>query len=262
MKVNPVDRLRSFLLEYVEGFKDRYSECAVLYSGGLDSSIVAALASRAMTTTAYAVGIEGSHDLKAAAEGARELAIPLVKITAAVDDVLSACSLLSTIFQGSLRRKPDRLELSIFSPVVMAMMHVREELVFTGQGADEAFGGYSRYSSMSVAERSISMKNDLSELLEKGMDRDRAVAAHFGKTLAAPYLYEPVVSLSGDIEDRDRFSEGQNKVLLRKLAMQMGLIASSKAKKAMQYGSGFERIISREEDVLKRSGVFDFKRLH
>ncbi len=262
MKESVEDRLHSLMQKYFEDFREKFSECAVLYSGGLDSSIVAFVASHIINTRAYAVGIEGSHDLKAAAEGARELAIPLLKITASPRDVIEACSLLSSIFQDSLRRKPDRMELAIYSPMTLAMTHVREELVCTGQGADEAFGGYSRYGSMSAEERHVAMKDDLSELLAKGISRDRAIAMRFAKTLATPYLSHGVVRLADALADSEKFMGSQNKIPLRRLAGQMGLSASTRPKKAMQYGSGFERIISKEENNLKSSGIFDFKRLH
>ena len=257
-----VEELHALMRDYFEEFRNNYAECAVLFSGGLDSSIVAFMASRVMAARAYAVGIEGSHDLKAAEEGALELGIPLVKITASSADVVEACGQLCSIFEDALERKPDRLELSIYSPMTLAMKHVREELVFTGQGADEAFGGYGRYRKMSVHERSAAMRDDLSALLTNGIDRDRAIAMRFGKKLSTPYLSEGITHFSRALDDSDRFMDGQNKFLLRKLALQMGLSAGTRAKKAMQYGSGFERVISKEKRNLERSGIFDLKRLH
>jgi len=253
VKKSLTEELRSRLQEYIGAYRDRFNRCAVLYSGGLDSSVVAALASTVMSTTAYAVGTEGSHDLKAASEGAAELDIPLVKITASSAEVIEACRLLHDIFSASLDRKPDRLELSIYSPMTWAMMHVREELVFTGQGADEEFGGYSRYASMSAHERKEAMTCDVSKLITSGIDRDRAIAMKFGKTLGTPYLSDDVIRLSSNLEDRDKFLDGQNKAILRRLALEMGLSSSGSAKKAMQYGSGFERIIAKQKNSLERT---------
>ncbi len=262
MEKSLTEELRTYLQKYISAHLDRFSRCAVLYSGGLDSSIVAALASQVMSTTVYAVGTEGSHDLKAATEGAGELNLPLVKITASPAEVIEACRLLRDIFSGSLNRKPDRLELSIYSPMTWAMKHVREELVFTGQGADEEFGGYRRYASMSAQERKGAMAYDVTELVTRGIGRDRSIATMFGKTLGTPFLSDDVIHLSGNLDDREKFQGGQNKVLLRRLAMEMGLSSSGRAKKAMQYGSGFEKIIAKQKDSLERSRILDLKSLH
>lgn len=217
----------------------------ILFSGGLDSSILACMGAEFGEAVLYAVGTRGCFDLKAAETRAAKLGLPLRQIVALENDVISSCDELVTIFNRYLKRTPTRLELSIFAPMVMAMRNIEEGTVLSGQGADEEFGGYSRYMSMKAGERRHAMEEDLRMLLDEGRKRDNAVAAAYGKRLLMPFLGNEVVEFSRQVGDGEKVSNGERKIVLRRIACSLGLDAWDAPKKAMQYGSGFEKVIKK-----------------
>lgn len=220
---------------------------ALLYSGGLDSSIIAGISSSRGRINLYTVGTEGSRDILEARKGASELGLELTEVIASDEDVLISCHRLNDIFAKRLGRRPTRLELSIYSPMVFALENVSEKVVLSGQGADEEFGGYSRYLRMDRSVLAEALNKDLDDLLLNGIRRDASIASEFGKTLVTPFLSTAVVSMAREMPLELKIDGGTNKVILRAVAAMLGLSAASAHKKAMQYGSGFEKAIKRLE---------------
>ncbi len=117
----------------------RNDEGVVALSGGVDSALVAKLAERECVV----VGLEGSHDLLQAALVADELELPLEQVVidpGAVEDALRA--VLRVI------PKIDPVNASIATTLFFVARWAGEHghrRILAGQGADELFGGYSRY---------------------------------------------------------------------------------------------------------------------
>lgn len=213
---------------------------AVLFSGGLDSTLLTALAAPRSDLRLYTVGFPGSHDLEAGRKGAEELGLPWEPIL--IDDVILRRAVAYLRDHVGL---VDPVTISFEVPLYIVCTTVIEGVLLSGQGADELFGGYARYSSMSTAELDEARAADVHRLLFEGFLREVRMAQGFGKTLMCPYLDLPVIEAALSIPSAELFGELGNKQPLRRLAMGMGLSAAIAPKKAAQYGSGVMKAMKR-----------------
>ena len=216
--------------------KRRCTPCAIAFSGGLDSSVIAALCPEAEL---YSVGMAGSHDIlqtkKAAQLLGMEDKLHLHELT--TGDVESA---LPDVIKAVESRDP--LKISIAMPLFFASKDARSDgirVMFSGQGADELFAGYKRYESMNPAELESALQKDLDNIAENNLERDDAVTMANAVELRVPYLDREVVELALRIAPGLKVRNGIRKYILRKAArdiMPHELVL--KEKKAAQYSSG------------------------
>jgi asparagine synthase (glutamine-hydrolysing) len=138
------DEIRAVLVDAVERQMMGDVPVGVFLSGGLDSSLVAAIAQRylrerGMTLKTFAVGLEGSPDLLAARAVAEHLGTEHhehVYTEKEANDALAEVVAVIEAFDASLVRSAvPNLMLSRFTS-----QHVK--VVLTGEGADELFAGY------------------------------------------------------------------------------------------------------------------------
>ena len=228
-------------------------EVALLFSGGLDSALLALLASRQREGTGNAppklvtVGLKGCHDVQAAHSAARmlegvlgwRLELESMEITNKEGET-GLRELLQII-------GPDPQSLGFLLPLHLIAKRVSENVLISGQGADELFGGYARYRRMGPERLTEALKGDTRALVEVIQQRDGKIAGDAGKELACPYLYPEVrraaEAISAEVR---RGAVGEDgKELLREMAVEMGLPTelAQRPKKAAQYGTGFEKMV-------------------
>lgn len=214
-------------------------EVALLFSGGLDSSIVAKIARTCTSLRLYTVGIEGAHDLRVAERTAKTLGIPWIGI------VIDECDVISEIVSLSrLISTYNPLIISFELPLYFVAKTAEETLLMSGQGADEIFGGYARYLKMSSQELEISMRKDLVELMSIGVLRENRIVESFGKHLNCPFLHPAVLKALEGIPTMEHVHNGVRKALLREIGAQLSLgDIALREKKAAQYGSGIMKTI-------------------
>jgi asparagine synthase (glutamine-hydrolysing) len=221
----------------VAAVKLRGDEGIVALSGGVDSTLVARLANR----ECMAVGIEGSHDLARAAHAADLLGLDCTFVKIPPAGIESALP----IVLGTIPKK-DPVNTSIALTQYFIAHWAGEHgytRILTGQGADELFGGYSRYLGTTTLEEDL--KRDFAGL-EQQAERDQAIAALHGTYLSMPYLDVRVVRAAAAIPAYDKVCGEKRKVPLRTIAERY--IPKELAwyeKKAMQYGSGVAKELRR-----------------
>jgi asparagine synthase (glutamine-hydrolysing) len=225
-------------------------EAAVAFSGGLDSSVVALLVLRRLErTTLYTVGMPGARDLSRSREAAASFgpAVKHVPIELDEKDVVDAASAIRRLIPGC-----GPLETSFLMPAYIVFLRCRQTAVFTGDGADELFGGYHRYLSMDDQTLVSSLGADARRLLESGIARNRVLASSAGKELRTPFLSNNVVGLASRIPPEMKVRGGVRKLVLRRAAELLGLppAISNAPKSAAQYGSSVAKVV-RKYDAMQ-----------
>jgi len=225
---------------------NRGTSCAVLFSGGIDSSLVAfEVANRCANTHLVTTRSEGAHDTAAATRAASILGLPLIIVELSPKIIWE--TLPEVIFSIETSRQMD---VEIALPFYLASKKAAEigcTTVVSGQGPDELFAGYARHITTYVEKGPKALTEQLwrevSVTHDANIERDeRAIAAH-GVESFFPYLDQEFVriSLSVPVEWKvSPFGTPQRKVIFRELAQFMGVpeeIAHA-PKSATQYSSG------------------------
>jgi len=213
-----------------EAVRLRSDEGIVALSGGVDSTLVAALAGLGCVT----VGMEGAHDLRQARQAATALGLSCTYITIREKEVEEA-------LPAVLRVIPDHSPVNTSIALTMYFVtrsagELGHRRILAGQGADELFGGYARY----LDSTTLAADLDADFLgLELQARRDQGVAALHGTYLSMPYLDARVVRAARAIPAAEKVQAGRRKIPLREVAERhIPHNLAWYAKKAMQYGSG------------------------
>lgn len=233
------------------GKKCKGRRVAIPFSGGVDSSLVAFLAKPfAAEVQLYVVGVgKSAPDIDAANRAADFMGLPIKNIILSEKDVEGAAEEVGNIIK-SASGFPSILQISFELPLYFAARAAAADgydFLATGQGADELFGGYARYSTMGIEEFTKSSNYDSMKLKENGIKADTAVAARFGCELFCPFLEDNVFSLAMEIPPEFKIKDGIRKHILRVTAASLGIPEeiSQRKKKAAQYGSGIMKVLER-----------------
>ncbi len=210
---------------------------AVAYSGGLDSTLVAAIAARMARVRCYACAVKGSHDWRNLPTYADEVGCTLSMVDLDAGDVRDLVREAATVMRAV---NPTTVAYSV--PIMCVLREADEDTVLTGSVADEIFGGYAKYAGQD--DPGGRMAEDLEKALAE-LGLLRAYAQRIGKRLEAPFASEEVVGIARRYPPRE-MAAGDRKLPLRDLARAMGLAACDRPKKAAQYSSGVLKEMRRQ----------------
>lgn len=188
-------------------------------SGGLDSSALAALSRRHISTLhTFAAGFEGAPDLEAARLVARHIGavhhemIPTFReIVRVIPDVIRHLESFDALLVRS----------SLMNFLVAKLAAEYVPAVFSGEGGDELFAGYSYLRNLSLADLSKELVDISSRLHNTALQRvDRCSAAHGTVTYVA-FLDQEVVEYAGSIPPEYKIVGGLEKWILRRAVMDL-----------------------------------------
>ncbi|WP_022919267.1 asparagine synthase-related protein [Ruania albidiflava] len=193
------DAIRETLVRAVQRNLDATVPVGVLLSGGVDSSIVAAIAARLAARQGeqlptFAVGLEGSRDLAAARTVAEHVGTDHHELVYTAED---AIRLVPQIIGELESFDPTLVHSAVPHHLVASLAAEHVRVVLAGEGADELFAGYSHYGRHDTGE---ALHEDLLATLEGmhigGLQRvDRVAAAH-GIEPRLPFLDLDFVELA------------------------------------------------------------------
>jgi len=245
------NQAREMLFESLEQSvnKRHYKPCAIAFSGGLDSSLLAALCKEAKL---YSAGMKGSHDIGQTKKAAELLGLQdnlhLHELT--MDELETAIPCVINAIGST-----DAMKVSIALPMYFASKDAHGDgirVILSGQGADELFAGYKRYESMTAPELESALKKDLENIALNNLERDDAVTMANSVELRVPYLDRKVVELALGIAPELKIHNGVRKYILRLAAS--NILPDElvwKEKKAAQYSSG---VYSAMEKLARKNG--------
>lgn len=222
----------------------------VLLSGGLDSSLLAALASKCRgNLVAFTTGMEGSSDVAAARLVAEYLGIELVVCRYSPSDLLEDIKRAVAVTESY--NVAIVLEGILTSLMAEAAQSLGVKVLLSGEGADELFGGYGFLRELEDDARRESMRSLMENIGNTECKRlDRATMAH-GVEARVPYLDQDLaawaMNLPSDLLVRQRDGRIVSKWILRAAAQDLlpdAIIDRSKL--AMDHGSG---ILSKVDHV-------------
>lgn len=213
------------MTDYIKAFEERirgFRAPAVLFSGGLDSSLIAFLAIEPKLYTLCHT--ERSYDFINAKKSASLLGLDFEPVFFTIDDVKEAFTL-----------SKSSLDIAHY----ILAKNIREKKVLSGQGADELFLGYAKYARLGAEEKVIKAREDFERWIKERIEKK--IFALFDKEIVFPYVTLKDLAFSLPLEERE------GKKFLRSIAISLGLpeeIALQK-KKAMQYGSEIDKVVKK-----------------
>ena len=223
----------------------------IAFSGGMDSGLLAALASKyAKSVTCYTCGTDDAFDVAAGKELAEMLGLPWVHCRISEDDIEDTIKEL-ILATGVSDPFTISYELQLFT----VCKNADERVILSGQGSDEYFGGCASSVNENDSEYTAFTDWGIERMMKVSQPCELAIASHFKKQLRYPYLDEKVLECIKEIDPeelRPRSLEDRKSVL-KTVATDLGFpMLAHRTKKASQYGSNTTELI---RDMARSKGL-------
>ena len=127
------EELADILRKSVENSLVNKNSIGLMFSGGVDSAILAVVARKFCDVNLYVAGMEGTHDIEWGSETGELLDLPVTKIIFTKEDVLQSIKNVVNIHKMENPRW-----MSTFTAFDLTLSKINEYLVLCGQGADES----------------------------------------------------------------------------------------------------------------------------
>ena len=242
----------------VESMRKRvgdFKKIGIVFSGGIDSVIVAYLAKQmAPEVICYTSGIKDSSDILNSLEIAEKLDLKLEVEQMTESDVENTIPKIINIIEDD---NMGQVEVAI--PIYGAVKLAHEQgirVMLTGQGADELFGGYSWYSKIVKKHGYEKIQGylieDLKLLYKETLEREDKITMSQSIELREPFLDTNLIDTVLRIDPRLNIqNDGKNydnlgKRVHRKLAEKIGIPKeiAYRIKEAAQHGSGVHNTLN------------------
>lgn len=171
-------------------------EIGFLLSGGLDSSLIAAIATRKLgKIKTFSIGLKGSPDLVAARKVSKYLGTEHTEVTFTPEEGISH---ITDVIHSLESYDTTTVRASI--PMWILCKYIKENTncryIFSGEGSDELLGGYLYFhNAPSVTEFSCENMRRLRLIHQfDGLRADRCAGAH-GLDLIVPFLDKKFINL-------------------------------------------------------------------
>ena len=225
------------------------NKVGVLFSGGIDSSLIAHLAKQAgAEVTLYVAALDDPekkqpHDLIAAQSAAKLLDLPLIEVRATLTEVQALLPEITRRIEDS-----NVIKVGVALPLWLCAQRAAQDgqrVLFSGLGAEEAFAGYQRHkTAQNINQECL---RGLRAMHERDLYRDDIVGMSHTLEIRLPLLDHAVISAGLAIPGDEKIVDGIGKMPLRNAAKELGLPEElcMRPKKAAQYGSQFDAALDK-----------------
>lgn len=235
----------------------------VLLSGGVDSSLLARItqevaAEAGIEVIAYSAGLPNSSDLEYAEAFTRSINLRH-KINRL--DPGKIDTYLPEVIQAIEERDFIQIEAGIgIYAALEAAQRDGVEVIFSGQGPDELWAGYSWYAGVIEREGYEGLLekewNDLTRADIETLDRENKIAMSLGMEERFPYLDLEIIKLAMSVSPELKVYSGEDslgKHPHRELAKRLGIMPkfAERTKSAAQHGTGIHPVL---DDIARRNG--------
>jgi asparagine synthase (glutamine-hydrolysing) len=259
-----VDSYCALLKAAVEKRSHNVKRIAALVSGGVDSCLIAKLVSdisamKGIEVTTYTAGVEGATDIEYAERFAQELGLKHKVRRLSQDEIESYIPRVAAAIE---ERDLVQIEtgIGVYAAVEMASQD-GIKVIFSGQGPDELWGGYSWYPQV-IAKDGYdgllqNMWGDLERADVETFDRENRIAIAHGVEKVFPYADIEVVKLAMSVSPNLKIISTEDRVGKRphrEAAKRLGLPAqyADRSKDAAQHGTGIHGTL----DAIARKNGF------
>lgn len=227
----------------------------LLLSGGVDSSLIAWILKKlGADFVCYSAGTENSRDVEEAREASKQMGLTLkykiYGMAEAEGVIRKAAGIIGT---------PDVVNAGVAAvEIAAASLALKDGIrtLFGGLGSEEIFAGYQRHAE--AEDVNSECWRGLAKMHGRDLVRDSKVASELKIRFLTPYLDADLIKTAMKIPGKYKISKGQNKLILREAALELGLPErfAFRKKIAAQYGSGFDRAMEK----LSRKKGFKYKK--
>jgi asparagine synthase (glutamine-hydrolysing) len=222
----------------------------VLISGGVDSCLMTKLIAEAaaesgIQVVAYTAGLNGTDDIEYAEQFARELGLKHKVRRISLGEIESY---IPEVARTVEERDMVQIEAGIGIYAALEMASQDDiHAVFSGQGPDELWGGYTWYPKVIAAEGYEGLQRRMWDDLRRGdietFDRENKIALAHGSEQLFPYCDIDVVRLAMSVSPRLKIKSAEDntgKHPHREAAIRFGVPEefAYRAKNAAQHGTG------------------------
>lgn len=261
--VSPLSYLRSAVESRI-AFPDSESGVGVLFSGGLDCSIITALLDDLLPegknidlmNVAFENKRTGSKfdtpDRKLARKTFEELKLRsphahnrmrLVEVDVPYEEAVAQRETVQTLMAPTATVMDLSIAIAFYfasKPEQVDSGRKPPRILFSGLGADELFAGYSRHVNFASDPEKLAeeLEMDFLRLPHRNLGRDDRVCASWGREVRYPFLDNRVVELAQRLPLSSKTDGTDTKIALRTAAseLQLGDVVREK-KRAIQFGA-------------------------
>lgn len=231
----------------------------ILFSGGIDSTLIAMVCKQlgipfiCYTAAVKSDGMKEAEDIVYARKVAKKLGFTLKAKVVTLKDAEKKLKEVVELIEDT-----NVVKVGVALPFYIACEQAKKDgvhVMFSGLGSEEIFAGYERHvKSSDVNKECVS---GLLEMYKRDTYRDYVVAAHYGIDMRVPFLDKKLVDYALKIPAKYKLSDKQNKIIIRKVAEDLGVPNefAERKKRAAQYGSNFDKAIKK----LAKNAGYKFK---
>ncbi|MHA1712872.1 MAG: asparagine synthase C-terminal domain-containing protein [Candidatus Ranarchaeia archaeon] len=247
------------LLELLESLSTKIPSqkvCPMLFSGGIDSSIIAAvLAKSHANVRLYTLQIEEyNSDVLAAQSVADHLGLEIYVSRVTIEQLRRNVQAVANLIPN-----PSPLHLSIALATFQGLLTIAKDgynwAISGGGGPDELLAGYRRHETLLNSSRlkqlQTQLRGDLLQAIPANLARDEPVSRCSGVEMFYPYLVPSIVELFVSIPLAHKISVINGHVIRKRILRRAGellglpLHICLRRKKALQYSTGIYKVLKK-----------------